>query len=117
MKPLLIIAIFAIVAGLSASQPAEAKRHHGGHEKHDNDGRVYLSSRDVIYVHGLPCHRYSRAPVYVIRNRYGDPISYYVMNEYRDDYDDERYYEDRYPYRGNRYRYHDRNGITIIYRR
>jgi hypothetical protein len=128
---LLLLASLTVTAGLAFSQPAEAKRHHGGHDKHHkyekyekhgnrhySPSRVYLSSRDVIYLHGIPSHRYTRAPVYVVRNRYGDPISYYVINQYDDHYDNYSYryrdnrYDDRY-----RYEYRDRDGLTVIYRR
>jgi hypothetical protein len=107
---------FAAVAllALAASAPAEAKKHH----KHD---RIYIAQHDVIYLRGAPYHRHHRAPVYVVRDRYGYPLSYYIVNN-------DRYYDDDYAYRhrdyyrhhDNRYRYsyrdRDRDGITIIYR-
>jgi hypothetical protein len=126
---LLLLASLTAAAGLALSQPVEAKRHdkHYKYEKHGNryysPSRVYLSSRDVIYLHGIPSHRYTRAPVYIVRNRYGDPISYYVINQYRDRYYDDHYDDYSYRYRDNRYddryryQYRDRDGLTVIYRR
>jgi hypothetical protein len=111
----------AAIIGLSVSSPVEAKRGHNKHDRYerhyDRDdryeygdryarhGRSYIAARDIIYVHGIPYHRYHRIPVYVERNRYGHPISYYVMQEYRDynHHDDYRYRDDR-------------DGITIVYR-
>jgi hypothetical protein len=125
MKAFSVFVTMAVAAaiGLSVSGPAEAKRGHNKHDRYerhydryDNHGRSsrhhrsYIAARDIIYIRGIPYHRYNRIPVYVERNRYGHPISYYVIQEYRD--------YDRYDYvHHDDYRYRDdRDGITIVYR-
>jgi hypothetical protein len=122
-----ITMVVAAAIGLSVSGPVEAKRGHNKHDRYERHydrhdryehgdryarhGRSYIAARDIIYIRGIPYHRYNRIPVYVERNRYGHPVSYYVMQEYRDyeRHDDYVQYDD--------YRYRDdRDGITIVYR-
>lgn len=105
---------FVAMSGLTVSQNVEAR----------NDGsrhRVYISSHDVIYIRGIPHHRHHRAPLHVVRDRRGYPISFYMVETRRDRYDyrhdNRRHYRDDYRYRHNGRNRHDgREGITIIYR-
>jgi hypothetical protein len=121
IKQLILLSSLSLsaVIGLGVSQSVEAKhgRHydrHDWHERHGNHGRVYISARDIIYIRGMPYHRYHRTPVYIVRDRYGYPVSYYVFDQYSD-YDDDYYRDGRYRYHDYG-RYIDRDGITIIYR-
>jgi hypothetical protein len=121
--PLVVTMAVAAAMSLSVSGSAEAKRGHNKHDRyerhhdryeHDDSsarhGRSYIAARDIIYIRGIPYHRYNRIPVYVERNRYGRPISYYVIQEYRD-YERHDYVQhDDYRYRD------DQDGITIVYR-
>lgn len=115
MKNIILGLSLALVAftGVTASQSAEARNNGRSH-------RVVISAHDVIYIRGVPHHRHHRAPLHVVRDRRGYPISFYYVDSRIDRYDYRR--DDRRYYRNDRYRHHGRDrhdrrdGITIIYR-
>ena len=114
MKNIILGLSIALVAisGLAVPEQAEARNNGRQH-------RVYIAPHDVIYIRGVPHHRHHRAPLHVVRDRRGYPVSYYFVDTRRDRYDYRRdsrhHYRDDYRYR-NRDRHGDREGITIIYR-
>lgn len=113
MKRFILGVAAVAVMAFATSSPAEAR-------KHDKHGRIYIAQHDVIYLRGSPYYRHHRAPVYVVRDRYGYPVSYYILNHDRYDDDDYAYRHRDYRHYDNRDRYsyrdRDRDGITIIYR-
>lgn len=116
MKNILLGLSMAAVSlgGLAAGNTAEA-RDHRYHDRAYDRGyeRVYVSPRQVVYIRGTPYHRNRNIALHVVRNRYGDPVSYYFVNGNRHDRNDYRRYDRRH--RGID-RFHDRDNVTIIYR-
>lgn len=114
MKNIILGLSIALVAisGMAMAPSVEA-RNNARHQ------RIYISAHDVIYIRGVAHHRHHRAPIHVVRDRRGYPVSYYFVDARRDRYDyrhgNRQHHRDDYRYR-NRDRYDDREGITIIYR-